>query len=331
MPKKLLLWLLSIALVAVPGVATATMTPPTWDVNTPTPLRHQTNVTYKGLSLQLTTNKTPTVTPVQNKIGLVCIGMSNASMECEHFRQFVISARQAGQVNLQVVVVNCAVGSRAIEHWNDPTYDSELWLACLNQKVPAAGLTRDQVRVVWHKAASAFTMHNGQVRPPYPDPNADYFMFYQSLDRFAKRLTHFMPAVQAVYVTARSYGGFALNPARGEPLSFESGLALNQWLADNPQAGTAWYGWGPYIWAPDCTTGVTNDSGVCYERTDYLDDGVHPTPAGRAKVTAMLHTHFSRYAWYTPPTSYTVIGFKPTDWQTRRYAWYIPPTSYTPR
>ena len=59
-----------------------------------------------------------------------------------------------------------------------------------------------------------------------------------------------------------------------------------------------WYGWGPYLWAPDCDSGVTNDSGICYVRTDYVDDGVHPSDAGRAKIAALIHERFTRDAWY---------------------------------
>jgi hypothetical protein len=59
-----------------------------------------------------------------------------------------------------------------------------------------------------------------------------------------------------------------------------------------------WYGWGPYLWAPACSTGATNGSGVCYERADYMSDGVHPAEGARAKVSRMLHQRFLKEDWY---------------------------------
>lgn len=211
----------------------------------PVPLDLNSSVTYKGLSLTLQDNGTPTVTPVGGVIGVVCIGMSNANQECGAFIEKWEQGVLAGKINPQVRFVNCAVGGNAIEAWNNSQRDSELWDACLQQKIPAAGLRPEQVRVVWHKAANMLTTDaSGASYPPYPDPNADYFRFYENLTTFAARLHEKLPSVQAVYVTSRSYGGFSTKPERGEPLSYEEGLALNQWLADNPTVNGVWFGWG---------------------------------------------------------------------------------------
>jgi hypothetical protein len=158
-----------------------------------------------------------------------------------------------------------------------------------------------QIRVVWHKAASIFTAdENRNVLPPYPDPDSDYFNFYDSLTTFAGRVPEKFPSAQAVYATSRSYGGYAGKPERGEPLSYEEGLALNQWMKDNPMVNGIWYGWGPYIWVPDCASGMTNASGVCYGRSDYQADGIHPAQGARDKVSQMLHERFSQFEWYRP-------------------------------
>lgn len=268
------------------------------DSQVPIPLDAGTG-TYKGLPLGLQDNGAPTITPVDGVIGLVCIGMSNAFQECEDFIA-KLGSEFAGQVNPQVKVVNCAVPGRAIEFWNNPEYD-KLWEKCLRQKVPQAGLRPEQVRVVWHKAADMFTTEeSGEAFPPYPDPNADYFHFYENLTTFASRLHEKMPSVQAVYVTSRSYGGFAGKESRGEPLSYEEGLALNEWLKEHPQVDGVWYGWGAYIWAPDCASGVTNGSGVCYERGDYQGDRIHPAQGARDKISRMLYERFSQFEWYQP-------------------------------
>lgn len=167
-------------------------------------------------------------------------------------------------------------------------------------RLAQAGVTPQQVRVVWHKAADQFTATEDMMDalPPYPDPDSDYFNFIDNLGAFAAKLPQMLPSVQAVYTTSRSYGGYASHPARGEPLSYEEGHALNTWLADNPRVGGVWHGWGPYIWAPDCDQGINNGSGVCYVREDYQDDGVHPAAGALDQISAMLHARLMTEVWY---------------------------------
>jgi hypothetical protein len=254
--------------------------------------------TYKGLWLRLYDNGAPVVTAVDGVIGVVCVGMSNANQECGDYINR-LSTEYATEVTPAIRVVNCAVGGHAIERWNDPAYDGTLWDDCVTRKLAAAGVRLDQVRVIYHKAANQFTTGaGGAVLPTYPAAGSDYANFMHNLGVFASRVKDAFPAVQAVYTTSRSYGGFAGNDGRGEPLSYEEGHALNSWLAANPMVDGAWYGWGPYIWAPSCTTSVANGSGACYDREDFVADGVHPAGPGRAKVSAMLHARFLRESWY---------------------------------
>lgn len=119
--------------------------------------------------------------------------------------------------------------------------------------------------------------------------------------RASSRVPSKFPSVQSVYISSRSYGGFAGKPSCGEPLSYEEGHALNQWLASNQSVDGIWYGWGGYLWAPACSTGVMNGSGVCYDREDYVEDGVHPSTSGRAKISRILHARFGEHAWYRRP------------------------------
>jgi len=277
--------------------------PPGADTSTPFPLDRgddgsSTPGTYKGLPLRLVDNGEPTVTAVDGLLGIVCVGMSNSNQECTAF----IDGLQEGwsaEVNPQVKVANCAVGGHAIEKWVDPAFDATLWDDCVARKLGQAGIRPAQVRVIYHKAADQFTTGaGGTALPTYPDPAADYFAFRGHLSTFAARVSVKFPSAQAVYTSSRSYGGFANSPGRGEPLSYEEGHALNGWLAENPSVGGVWYGWGPYLWAPSCDTGVTNASGTCYVRTDYVADGVHPSDAGRAKIAALIHERLMREPWY---------------------------------
>ena len=255
--------------------------------------------TYKELWLRLVDNGEPLVSPVNGVIGVVCIGMSNGNQECADFIERV-RGEFSPEVDPVVRVVNCAVGGHAIERWNDPSEDAQLWDACVSQKLPQAGVRVDQVRVLWHKAANQFTTSaGGSPKPAYPAAGSDYDAFLANLSTFSARVRSKFPAVQAVYTSSRSYGGFAQNAAgRGEPLSYEEGHALNTWLGSHTRVDGVWYGWGPYLWAPDCALGVRNGGGVCYVRSDYVADGVHPAPSGREKVSRLLHDALRRHAWY---------------------------------
>jgi hypothetical protein len=253
--------------------------------------------TYKGLWLRLSANDEPVITPIDEVIGLVCVGMSNASQECGEFATQVRGA-WAAEVNPRVRVANCAVGGHAIERWIDFAFDDRLWDACVNLRLPQAGIRPDQVRVLYHKAANQFTVgQNNTPLPLFPAAGSDYARFLDNLGRFAARVPVMFASVQAVYTSSRSYGGYAGNAARGEPLSYEEGHALNRWLRDNRSVAGVWYGWGPYIWAPDCGAG-TNGSGMCYVRGDYVADGVHPSPAGQLKIARAIHERFLTHAWY---------------------------------
>lgn len=285
-----------------PAPATERGAPTGADTSQPFPLDRgddaATPGTYKGLALRLSDNGSPTVTAVDGVIGVVCVGMSNANQECANFITR-LTTEYASAVNPAVRMVNCGVGGHAIERWMEPAYDAVLWDDCISRRLPFAGVRLDQVRVLFHKAANQNTVGvNGAALPTYPASGSDFDNFRGNLDRFAARVTSKFPAVQAVYTSSRSYGGYSGNAARGEPLSYEEGHALNLWLRDHPAVDGVWYGWGPYLWAPACGTGVRNAGGVCYDRADYVDDGVHPSPSGQAKVSALLHARLLREPWY---------------------------------
>jgi lysophospholipase L1-like esterase len=240
----------------------------------------------------------PQVTPVDGRIGLVCVGMSNANQECSAFISLVNGTGAAGR-NPQVVVVNCAVGGHAIERWIDPAFDDALWDDCLTRRIPQAGLRPEQVRVLYHKAANQFTSAaGGGPLPVFPGGGSDYDAFRSNLAAFAARVPTKFPSVQAVYTSSRSYGGFSGSFTRGEPLSYEEGHALNAWLDANDRVGGVWYGWGAYLWAPDCGTGVTNGGSLCYVRDDYVADGVHPSTQGRSKIAEAMHQMLRTHSWY---------------------------------
>jgi hypothetical protein len=254
---------------------------------------------YKGLPLRLVERATPTITPVDGIIGVVCVGMSNGAQECNRWIQQATGPWQ-GEVSAAVRIVNCALGGHAIERWNDGSFDGVLWDDCINRRLGLAGVRADQVRVLYHKAANQFGVSGGSQLPAYPAANANFHPFLVNLGTFAAKAAVKFPSVRAVYTTSRSYGGFAGAGPRGEPQAYEEGHALNQWLASHSTVGGVWHGWGPYIWAPACTDGVTNASGVCYDRADFQTDAVHPSVSGELKIARMIHQRFLQESWYRP-------------------------------
>ena len=274
------------------------------DVSTPVPLDVRPGALvpthYKGLPLRLVERPAPSVTPVDGVIGVLCIGMSNANQECGRLLAAIApTGPWGGEVSPAVRLVNCAVGGHAIERWIDPAYDAVLWDACLGPKLAARGLRSEQVRVILHKAANQFGVGpGGTALPLFPDAGANYHAFQRHLTAFAARVRTKVPSVQAVYTSSRSYGGFTPRPERGEPQAYEEGHALNQWLAANPAVDGVWHGWWAYLWAPDCVTGQRNGSDVCYERSDFVADAVHPSPAGEMKIARLMHDRLRQEAWY---------------------------------
>ncbi|NIW47266.1 MAG: hypothetical protein GWN30_21710, partial [Gammaproteobacteria bacterium] len=71
--------------------------------------------------------------------------------------------------------------SRAIEHWNDPLFDDELWGDCIENIIPDLGYEASQVRVIWHKAAKMNVFQDGAIPPLYPDMDSDFYNFYEDL------------------------------------------------------------------------------------------------------------------------------------------------------
>jgi len=170
-PRLLPLAVVALAVVALAVGCTGAPVAPVdgGDTDLPTPIDREATAagptSYKGLALRLTDTGAPTVTAVDGVVGVVCIGMSNASQECADF-----IVRRNGEydaaVNPAVRIVNCAVGGHAVERWIDAQYDATLWDACIGTKLAAAGVRPDQVRVVYHKAANQFTTGAGGAALP---------------------------------------------------------------------------------------------------------------------------------------------------------------------
>jgi hypothetical protein len=223
------------------------------------------------------------VRPIDGKIVLLSIGMSNTTIE---FSELVREAGADADKSPAVTVVDGAIGGQDAEKIKDPAY--RYWSA-VDARLRAAGATGAQVQAVWLKEAI--------IRESEPFP-ADAQRLRADLRQIVQILVQRFPNLRLIFVSSRIYAGYATTPLNPEPIAYQSGFAV-KWLVGDAIDGhlrvAPWIGWGPYLWT-DGTKGRAD--GLTWTCADVREDGTHPSPAGAQKVAAMLLRFFE-----TSPTS----------------------------
>lgn len=231
----------------------------------------------------------------QGRIVLLSIGMSNATQEFSVWQR-----RSAADPfrNPRLQLVDGAQGGQDAAVFANP--QAPAWNV-VDQRLQAAGATASQVQVVWIKQA---------LMNPVAGFPAHALQLEGHLRSIVQNLTARFPNLQLAYLSSRTYGGYANNPQRQEPLTYETGFAI-QWLiaaqiqgdpALNhlPAAGPVrapWLAYGPYLWADGMQPRADGLSWAC---ADYQNDGVHPTHFGRYKVALLLEQYFHSEPTATP-------------------------------
>jgi len=230
------------------------------------------------------------VQPIRGRIGFVGIGMSNAM---EEFRAFARAAEVDPTVNRSLTFVEGAGGGwdavriarPGARYWRD-----------LDARIRKAQLKRGQVQVVWLKETIA-----GEDRQFPQDARA----LQNNLRAIVRKLTGRFPNLRLVYVSSRTYGGYAITHLNPEPFAYESGFAA-KWLVQDGIQGRlgqrVWVGWGPYLWT-DGAAGRRD--GLTWSCDDVLEDGTHPSQSGIRKVARLLTEFFTADAtaktWFARP------------------------------
>lgn len=214
--------------------------------------------------------------PAAGPLVVAALGMSNTAREWAEFRDIARDHTAARLVD--TACAGCAAARWATPE--DPAWENAA------MRLQRQGLTEADVRVVWMKVTA------GQ----FTAATADDF------DRILAAMRVRWPNVEQVFVSSRIYGGYA---PEGEPAAWDTGPAVRTFVLRHLGERDPWIGWGPYMWANG--TEARSD-GLRWLRSDFEEDGIHPSNSGEAKVAAILLEFFqtSPYAaWFDP------AGFAP--------------------
>jgi hypothetical protein len=239
------------------------------------------------------------------KIVLLTVGMSNTAQATQGFMHL---ANADPAKNPRVVIVNGAQGAMTAARMKDPddgASGTQYWTV-VDQRLKEAGTTREQVQAVWIKQADAGPR---QGFPGYAKT------LHQELAQIVQVLAKRFPNLKLVYLSSRTYGGYAKTPLNPEPYAYESGFSV-KWLIEqqlkgdpalnfDPAKGAVrapWLSWGPYLWANGSTKRA---DGFAYEEADFAADGTHESPSGQRKVGGLLLQFFktdsTARGWFLAP------------------------------
>ncbi len=247
--------------------------------------------------LQIGLNSAAQISPLNSngvpdasgKIVLLTVGFSNTTMESQ---EFIKVANADPQKNPKVFVVDGAVGGRDAIELSNPGM-TRYWDE-LQAKLDKANVTSAQVQAIWLKEVVA-----GDTLP-FPQ---DAERFRDTLIAIVKTLKTKFPNLHLIYVSSRTYGGYALRNGSQEPWAYEGAFAY-KWMIENwekgPTPGDPWVAWGPYLWANGSTP---RSDGLTWNLSDFrTDDQMHPSPSGMQKVAQMLSNFFktdpTAKSWY---------------------------------
>ncbi|MFN0137328.1 MAG: hypothetical protein ACKVS9_14590 [Phycisphaerae bacterium] len=233
------------------------------------------------------------------KYVMLSIGMSNTTQEfcggatCRPWSFGGQAATDVAVNHTWLEIVDGAAGGQAAPDWESPTHANYVRI---NNLLQNRGLSEAQVQAAWVKLA------NRNPTASLPDPSADAFVLLTQLGNISRTLRTRYPNLKIIYLSSRTYGGYAEGTLNPEPFAYESAFGV-KWLIEaqirqaagqgiDPRAGdldpttvAPMLVWGPYLW----TDGTTPRSdGLTWDCVDVEADGVHPSPSGEEKVGDLL-------------------------------------------
>ncbi len=223
------------------------------------------------------------IKPIDGKVVLVSISMSNATMEFSTFKRI---ADADSRKSPQLTIVDCAQGGQAMAEWVNP--DGRPWQEAMN-RIANAQVSPAQVQVAWIKLANKGP--GGSMAEHLAKLETDTTKVLQNAK--AK-----FPNLRIAYLGSRIWAGNAKGGLNPEPYAYESAFGVRHLIQQQMKGDAALAAdraplllWGPYLWA-EGTSGRKLD-GLKYEPQDFTGDGVHPSESGRMKVAGLLLEFFA--------------------------------------
>jgi hypothetical protein len=226
------------------------------------------------------------------KIVLLTHGMSNTTNESERFLEL---ANADPRKNPSLILIDGAQGGMDARKWlaDTPSRRGTSPWEALDKRIKNAGVTAQQVQVIWMKHALARVAQYGE----FPKHAVKLKDDQAEITRMLKKR---FPNLRIIYLSSRSYAGYATTELNPEPFAYESAFAV-RWLIEDQIKGEPELSyadgkaplllWGPYLWADGEKGRKTDD--LAYKREDYRDDGTHPSDSGRQKIAAQLLKFFT--------------------------------------
>lgn len=233
------------------------------------------------------------------KIVLLSVGMSNTN---QAFGGFMRVARGDVEINPRVVLVNGAQGGMTAfliqnedgGRRNQNGKQSAGYWPQVDNLLEQAHVTRAQVQAVWIKQADAGP---SQGFPKYAQT------LQAELTKIVQLLHRRFPNLKLVYLSSRTFAGWAKTRLNPEPYAYESGFSV-KWLIEqqikgdpalnyDPARGEVkapWLSWGPYLWANNL---YKRADGFSYEESDFSSsDGTHESGPGQQKIGKLMLQFF---------------------------------------
>jgi hypothetical protein len=248
------------------------------------------------------------------KYVLISIGMSNATQEwcsktsgppCGAWTLMGRAAADPAVNKYTMVIVNGAADGQDAQAWTSPA--SPNYERIKTGRLAPLGLSENQVEAAWIK------LDDAKASTSLPADSADAYVFLSNIGQVLRTLKIRYPNLLIVFLSSRSYAGYtksgdsAATDLNVEPYAYEEGFSV-RWaiesqinemrgLPADPRAGSLSYAkkaapvimWGPYLWADGATA---RSDGFLWNRTDFEEDGMHPSQTGESKVGLALLEFF---------------------------------------
>lgn len=240
------------------------------------------------------------------KIVWFSVGMSNTNGKTNN----LIPKTESDSLKASnVKFVNGANGGIPVEDMVDPL--ASYWINTVPGKLSSGGVTAEQVQIVW-----LLQTNRG--------PSGQFFSWASDLKddlgHVCRNTLSYFPNLKIIYLTSRSYAGYADGTLNPEPYAYQSGFSV-KWLIEdqiNGDSALNWDSsvgpvqtglllWGSYIWADGTTP---NSEGLSYQCSDYDGEGTHPSSQGYGKIGDKLLSFYQTdqtCTWYrgtsTPPST----------------------------